>query len=173
MERKSLYIFFLSITAIFTYCLGMTDTHILPKWLYTLGAVAVVGMVEGFALLLRKQSETYEKPLLIAKRCRKYWADYDLELLQGELLVKLERYEEAEHHFLHASRMCPVRFVPLYQLYQLYKNIGNEEKARRMGEMILNKPVKVDSAMINSIKANVLRDFLIDNLLEKDYFLYF
>ena len=173
MERKSLYIFFLSITAIFTYCLGMTDTHILPKWLYTLGAVAVVGMVEGFALLLRKQSETHEKPLLVAKRCRKYWADYDLELLQGELLVKLERYEEAEHHFLHASRMCPVRFVPLYQLYQLYKNIGNEEKARRMGEMILNKPVKVDSAMINSIKANVLRDFLIDNLLEKDYFLYF
>ena len=54
MERKSLYIFFLSITAIFTYCLGMTDTHILPKWLYTLGAVAVVGMVEGFALFAQE-----------------------------------------------------------------------------------------------------------------------
>lgn len=64
MERKSLYIFFLSIAAIFTYCLGMTDTHILPKWLYTLGAVAVVVMVEGFSLLLKKQSETREKPLL-------------------------------------------------------------------------------------------------------------
>lgn len=64
MERKSLYIFFLSITAIFTYCLGMTDTHILPKWLYTLGAVAVVGVTEGIALLFRKQSETHEKPLL-------------------------------------------------------------------------------------------------------------
>ena len=113
MERKNLYIFFLSITAIFTYCLGMIDTHILPKWLYTLGVVAVVGMVQGFALLLRKQSETHEKPLLVAKRCRKYWADYDLELLQGELLVKLERYEEAEHHFLHASQMYPVRFIPL------------------------------------------------------------
>lgn len=101
----------------------------------------------------------HEKALLVAKRCRKYWADYDLELLQGELLVKLERYEEAEHHFLHASKMCPVRFVPLYQLYQLYKNTGNKEKARRMGETILNKPVKVESAMINGIKANVHRDF--------------
>ena len=171
MERKILYIFFLSITAIFTYCLGMTDTHILPKWLYTLGAVAVVGMVEGFAVWFKKQGNVHEKALLVAKRCRKYWADYDLELLQGELLVKLERYEEAEHHFLHASRMCPVRFVPLYQLYQLYKKTGNEEKARHMGETILNKPVKADSAMINSIKANVLRDFLIDNLLEKDSFL--
>ena len=101
----------------------------------------------------------HEKALLVAKRCRKYWADYDLELLQGELLVKLERYEEAEQHFLHASKMCPVRFVPLYQLYQLYKNTGNKEKARRMGETILNKPVKVESAMINGIKANVHRDF--------------
>jgi tetratricopeptide (TPR) repeat protein len=101
----------------------------------------------------------HEKALLVAKRCRKFWADYDLELLQGELLVKLERYEEAEHHFLHASKMCHVRFVPLYHLYQLYKNTGNKEKARRMGETILNKPVKVESAMINGIKANVHRDF--------------
>ena len=100
----------------------------------------------------------HEKALLIAKRCRKFWADYDLELLQGELLVELERHEEAEHHFLHASRMCPVRFVPLHQLYQLYKNTGCEQKARQMGETILNKPVKVESAIVNSIKANVHRD---------------
>ena len=83
----------------------------------------------------------------------------ETELLQGELLVELERYEEAEHHFLHASRMCPVRFVPLHQLYQLYKNTGCEQKARQMGETILNKPVKVESVVIRSIRNNVRKDF--------------
>ena len=46
---------FLFIAAIFTYCMEMTDTHILPKWLCTLGMVAVVGMIEGLFILLGKQ----------------------------------------------------------------------------------------------------------------------
>ena len=100
----------------------------------------------------------HEKALLVARRCRKYWADYDLELLQGDLLDKLDKPEEAERHFLLASRMCPVRFVPLYKLYELYKRAGNEQKARQMGETILAKPVKVESVMVSSIKARVQGD---------------
>ena len=50
-------ILFLSIAAIFTYCTGMTDTHILPKWLCTLGVVAVVGMIEGIIFLFGKQKQ--------------------------------------------------------------------------------------------------------------------
>ena len=101
----------------------------------------------------------HEKALLVAKRCRKFWADYDLELLQGELLDKLNKSEEAELHFLLASRMCPVRFVPLYKLYELYKRTENGQKARKMGETILEKPVKVESAIVRSIKANVQKDW--------------
>ena len=81
-----------------------------------------------------------------------------MELLQGELLEQLNKLEEAEHHFLLASRMCPVRFVPLYKLYELYKRTGDEPKARQMGEMILEKPIKVESAIVRSIKADVQRD---------------
>ena len=44
--------------------MDLTDTHVLPKWIYTLGAVAVVGMMEGFALLFKKQGSVREKPLL-------------------------------------------------------------------------------------------------------------
>ena len=47
--------FLLSIAAIFTYCTGMTDTHIQPKWLCTLGMVAVVEMIEGLFILSGKQ----------------------------------------------------------------------------------------------------------------------
>ena len=46
--------FLLSTAAIFTYCTEMTDTHILPKWLCTLGMVAVVGMIEGLFILSGK-----------------------------------------------------------------------------------------------------------------------
>lgn len=100
----------------------------------------------------------YEKALLVARRCRKYWADYDLELLQGDLLDKQNKPEEAEWHFLLASRMCPVRFVPLYKLYEVYQKTGDGQKARQMGETILEKPVKVESVIVNSIKARVQGD---------------
>lgn len=100
-------------------------------------------------------TDRHEEALHIARRCRTHWADYDLELLQGELLNELERYEEAEHHFQLAADMCPVRFVPLYQLYLLYKETGNEDKARQMGVTILNKPVKVESRTVLSIKGEI------------------
>ena len=61
----SVLIFLLSTAAIFTYCKGMTDTHILPKWLCTLGVVAVVGMIEG--LIKNKKSRE--------KRRTTHWQD--------------------------------------------------------------------------------------------------
>ena len=63
MVKNSIYFFFLSIVAIFTYNLEMTDTHILPKWLYTLGMIAIVGMIESVAKLLNKKVQTNEMNL--------------------------------------------------------------------------------------------------------------
>lgn len=100
----------------------------------------------------------YEKALLVARHCRKFWADYDLELLHGELFDKLDRSQEAERHFKLASQMCPVRFIPLFRLYQIYRKRGEETKAYQMGEMILHKPVKVKSATIQRIKMIVQKD---------------
>ena len=44
--------------AIFTFCTCMTDTHIVPKWLFTLGMVAVAGMVRSLFILFEKQWKT-------------------------------------------------------------------------------------------------------------------
>lgn len=95
----------------------------------------------------------HEEALHMARRCRTHWADYDLELLQGELLNEQERYEEAEHHFLLAADMCPVRFVPLNSLLELYQQTGDSIKADSIAQKIIDKPVKIPSANINIMKA--------------------
>ena len=100
----------------------------------------------------------YEEALKLAVRCSSYWADYDLELLQGDIMHKLGKYEESEKHYLLAYRMCPVRFIPLYRLYSLYKENGELEKANKMGTKILGKPIKVNSVMIQSIQRQVKKD---------------
>lgn len=100
----------------------------------------------------------YEKALLVASHCRKFWADYDLELLHGELFDKLDKSQEAERHFKLASQMCPVRFIPLFRLYMVYKDRGDQAKAIQIGKEILQKPIKVESITIKNIKKYVKMD---------------
>ena len=97
----------------------------------------------------------YEQGLQVAGLCRTYWADYELQLLQGELLTKLNRTEEAETHYYHASRMCPSRFMPLYKLYKLYQLTGDTDKEQTIALQILEKPVKVNSGTVRRIKREV------------------
>lgn len=100
----------------------------------------------------------YDASLKIAKQCRKYWADYDLELLQGEIQCKLGRKKEAEQHYILASQMCPVRFIPLYNLYEIYKSQGHADKVQQLAQQILHKPIKVNSFIIRNIKRQVSLD---------------
>ena len=55
--RYIYYFTLLSIVAIFTCSSAMTDTYIVPKWLSTLGLLAVIGIIEGLLLLLNKPSK--------------------------------------------------------------------------------------------------------------------
>lgn len=103
-------------------------------------------------------AEHYDKALLIAQRCRSLWADYDLEILLGEIYFKLYNYKESENHFRLASQMCPVRFVPLYRLFCLYRKMGLVNRAQMIGEKIINKPIKVYSHKVDYIINKVKLD---------------
>jgi len=48
--------------------------------------------------------------------------------------------------------MCPVRFMPLYELAKLYKATGRREEAIALAKTILDKRVKVPSSTVNAIK---------------------
>lgn len=108
------------------------------------------------------QNNLLDESLHVAERCRMYWADYDLELLLGDLYGKKGKSDLAEWHYKKAARMCPCRFIPLYELMELYKQNGEHEKMREVIRLILNKPVKVDSSQVQFIKnrANSLWKFL-------------
>ncbi len=94
----------------------------------------------------------YKECLFVAEQCRSYWADYDLELVLAGGYKELELYGEAEKHLKIAYNMCPVRFVPLYELMLLYQDTGEREKAIYIAREILKKTIKVNSNKVKFIK---------------------
>lgn len=94
----------------------------------------------------------YEESLNIALACEKIFADYELQLLLADDYLQLKQYKKAETHYLLASQMCPIRFLPLYKLVNVYESSGAKAKALNTARIIINKPVKVASPEIDQIK---------------------
>jgi O-antigen ligase len=100
-------------------------------------------------------AEQYDKSLIITHECEQLWADYDLQMLMADNYLQLKQYQEAELHYIKASHMCPVKFMPLYKAFQLYEATGNNEKAKQVANVILDKPVKMTSPTIKNIQQEV------------------
>ncbi|MDE5678461.1 O-antigen ligase family protein [Phocaeicola sp.] len=104
----------------------------------------------------------YNESLKIAKECTKYLNDYDTEMLLADNYWKLKYYQEAEKHYLKASYMCPVRFMPLFKLYELYKEQERINEAQLLGKKILEKPIKIYSSTIETIRQKIQSDNIQD-----------
>ena len=98
-----------------------------------------------------------EESLRIAKECNVLWADYDLQMLMADNCQHLQRYDEAEAYLKQASAMCPVKFMPLYKLAELYVETDQNGKALLLAQQIMNKEVKIASPTISSIKGKMQR----------------
>ena len=70
----------------------------------------------------------------------------------------MKDYDMAEVHYRKSSLMCPCRFVPLYYLYELYKEAGNANGMLSVGRSIMDKPVKVNSMQVMQIRNKVRRE---------------
>lgn len=101
----------------------------------------------------------YEKSIETGMICRKYSADYDLELLMGNNYLNLQDYGRAGQCFQRGSLMCPNRFMPLYNLFDIYRQMGRSREAQRIVDQILNKEVKIPSRRIQNIKRE-MEEFL-------------
>lgn len=84
--------------------------------------------------------------------CENYWADYDLSLYEGMSLLKMRKFEDAVSAFEQAHYMCPNRFYPLYYQMKAYISLGNTKEAKKIAAEILNKPVKVYSQDVLSVR---------------------
>jgi tetratricopeptide (TPR) repeat protein len=76
----------------------------------------------------------------------------DVQMLLAYNYKELKRAEEAELHFQLASRMCPNRFMPMYQLVLLYNETGRHEDAVSLARQIIDKDVKIPSSTVTAIK---------------------
>lgn len=96
-----------------------------------------------------------DESLKSARECSRYWSDYNIELVLGKIYKLQKKYELAEYHYRKASYMCPCRFIPIYRLFELYGETNKEEKKYSMAQLIINKPIKVQSAIIDEIKNEI------------------
>lgn len=93
-----------------------------------------------------------EESLRMALRCRDYWSDYDFEMLLGSIYKQREEFALAETHYQKALLMCPCRFIPLYHMLELYQKTDNLRKLHSIAQLIIEKPVKVQSSTVRIIK---------------------
>jgi len=105
----------------------------------------------------------YEESQQISQECDNIWADYDLQMLMADNCLKLQQYKEAERHLKKAVAMCPVKFMPLYRLTELYLETGRKDEALELAKKIVSKQEKIPSPVINSIK-NKMRKLLNEQL---------
>lgn len=82
-------------------------------------------------------------------------ANYDTALLIADNAKECGDVDMAEEFYWVASKMCPVRFMPLYGLFCLYKELDRTDDMLEIGQTILSKPVKINSNEIRTIRSNV------------------
>ena len=120
--------------------------------------VAIHMLVRVLDVYKRQDVGSLDEGLDKALQCQTYWADYDLELLLGDIYKRRKEYEMSERYYKKASYMCPCRFIPLYRMFEVYKEVGDEERYRSMAQLIIEKPVKVQSSIVRQIKHKVKRE---------------
>lgn len=82
----------------------------------------------------------------------KYMNDINIRMLIGCNFQQMKNYKEAENKYIDASNMIPCRFVPLYQLADLYKETGDTVKLLQVAKKIVDKPIKIPSYTVTRIK---------------------
>ncbi|HKM45776.1 MAG TPA: hypothetical protein VJY12_09995, partial [Dysgonamonadaceae bacterium] len=96
-------------------------------------------------------AEYHDESMKVATECNKLWADYDLQMLMADNCLQLQQYCATESHLKKAAAMCPIKFMPLFQLTELYQETERQKEAQELAQIILDKEIKIASPVINSI----------------------
>ena len=99
----------------------------------------------------------YESALLDAQKSSLGVSSYDTELLLGEIFHKTGYNLESEMHFRMASYMCPSRIRPLYNLFRLYEDLNDTLNMVKVGNELIEKPIKVQSHDARAMRLDVRR----------------
>jgi hypothetical protein len=68
---------------------------------------------------------------------------------------QIKNYSKAIENFEWLSNFLPNRFIPKFELFKTYIQIGDGHKAEKLADVILNMPVKIPSETVEEIKEDV------------------
>ena len=117
----------------------------------------------SYAYALSEAGDT-AKAVETAYRSYGLMANYDTALFLADQESLRGRKEDAERLYRLAASMCPVRFAPLYGLFCLYEEQGRFDEMKSMGQAILRKRIKVQSAQVSRIRLAVRQRMMMNNL---------
>ncbi|MBQ7878926.1 MAG: O-antigen ligase family protein [Bacteroidaceae bacterium] len=101
------------------------------------------------------QNKNYSRCIILCNECKKYSSGYDIEILLANSYMFIGDYTKSLEHYSMAHNMCPVRFIPLYKQFKIYKELGDTVNMKKTGNKILSKQVKIPSRKIDIIINNV------------------
>lgn len=105
----------------------------------------------GSELIIAGESNTGIKILETSKQV---YSHSNIYLYLGNGYESLGNYLKAEQCYLKAMSMVPSRFLPKYQLFQLYTKFGVDDKCRQIARQIVYFPVKIESVEVKKIKSH-------------------
>ncbi len=105
----------------------------------------------------------YQESLDILTLCMPKLNDYDVQVLMADNYESMQQNESALTCYALACDMIPCRFWPLYRMYAINRKMGESAAASVCAERILQKPVKVPSALVDRIKKES-REYLEENV---------
>ncbi len=114
------------------------------------GLVSFQAIAFSLAIILVK-NKISRKIYYLATAALIYLSDYELCLLRGEILHNLKKTEDAIIEYNKAHNMCPSRIMPLYELYLIHRECGNDLTADSLRSHILSIKPKVDNSYTISI----------------------
>ena len=102
-----------------------------------------------YATWLIQQTETKNE------RLKEIYPSCEIYCLLGNYYIEHGDYKLAEYYFQEASFMVPTRIRPKYNLWELYKDIGQSEKAIEIANAILAMKLKIESTYTLRMKRRI------------------
>jgi len=95
----------------------------------------------------------YSESIQVLKECKSKFNDYDLQMLLADNYYNIGEIDMSIQTYIYASNMIPCRFLPLYHLFDIYRETKQDRKAEKLALNIVNKKVKIPSNTIRQIKS--------------------
>lgn len=87
-------------------------------------------------------NKDYKASLSVAIKANHILNNYDTQLLLADNYKMLRMYDKSLFHYTESAYMCPNKFTPLFEIFQIYKEKRDYAKMDSIGNIILTKKSK-------------------------------